>query len=40
MAPPPNGGGGGGSMISTLVMFGAIFSNLLFYDNQASAEKS
>ncbi|MDH7604180.1 MAG: preprotein translocase subunit YajC [Melioribacter sp.] len=30
MAPPPNGqGGGAGSLISTLIMFGAIF--LIFY---------
>lgn len=30
MAPPPNGqGGGAGSMISTIVMFGAIFA--IFY---------
>ena len=29
MAPPPDGQGGGGSMISTLVMFGAIFA--IFY---------
>lgn len=29
MAPSPDGSGGGGSMISTLIMFGAIFA--IFY---------
>ncbi|MDF1610664.1 MAG: preprotein translocase subunit YajC [Stygiobacter sp.] len=29
MAPQPNGQGGGGGMISTLIMFGAIFA--IFY---------
>ena len=29
MAPSPDGSGGGGSMVSTLIMFGAIFA--IFY---------
>jgi len=29
MAPPANGQGGGGGMVSTLIMFGAIFA--IFY---------
>ncbi len=37
MAPS---GGDGGSMVSTLIMFGAIFAIFLFYDNQTSAEKA
>ncbi len=32
--------GGGGGLVSTLIMFGAIFLNFLFYDNQTAAETS